>query len=252
MQSTTLEFSGSLGYPLKAVLDVPEEGETRAVALFAHCFTCSKSVKAAVNISRAMAERGFGVFRFDFTGLGRSSGRFDETSFASNVEDIVAAAAFLSESRQAPALLIGHSLGGAAVLQAALRIDASRAVVTIGAPCRPDHVTQLFAESLEEIGANGHATVTIAGRQFTITDAFVKSLNADRMNQVIHDLRRALLIFHAPLDEVVGIENAAHIFQQALHPKSFVTLDDADHLLTQNRDSRYVGAVISAWADRYL
>ncbi len=247
-----LTFPGASGVDLAARLEVPDSEPPRAYALFAHCFTCTKNLKAVSNISTALVAAGIAVLRFDFTGLGESEGDFADTNFSSNVADLVAAATFLEEHYTAPALLVGHSLGGAAVLQAAAQLDAVRAVVTVAAPCDPAHVTHLLAESRAEIEQQGVATVTIGGRSFTITRQFLDDLAEQKMHEIIGNLRRSLLIFHSPLDNVVGIENAARIYEAARHPKSFVSLDHADHLLSNPQDSAYVGMVIAAWASRYL
>ena len=252
MKTTVLKFSGSLEHALVARLDTPDEGAIRAYALFAHCFTCNKNLKAVSNINRKLTEHGIAVLRFDFTGLGESEGDFADTNFSSNVDDLVAAARFLEAEYAAPQLLIGHSLGGAAVLHAAMQLPSVRAVATIGAPAEPTHVAHLFADSREEIEANGAARVVLAGREFTIRKQFLDDLEIGRMQTCIRDLKRALIVFHAPLDNTVGIDNAGAIFKAARHPKSFISLDDADHLLARSRDSRYVGAVIAHWAERYF
>ncbi len=220
--------------------------------LFAHCFTCSKNLKAVVNVSRALTQAGLGVFRFDFTGLGESEGDFADTTFSSNVGDLVAAAEWMAREGRAPEILIGHSLGGAAVLCAAPRVSSARAVVTVGAPSDAAHVKHLLAESIDEIEAKGEAAVELAGRRFTIRREFLDDLDAARVREHIGGLKRALLVFHSPVDTQVGIDNAARIFEAAKHPKSFVSLDRADHLLTDEADSRYVGSVVAAWAQRYL
>lgn len=254
MSSQRTEFTGSQGARLAARLDTPEPAADtpRAWALFAHCFTCSKDTKAAAHIARALADRGFGVLRFDFTGLGGSGGDFANTHFTSNVDDLVAAADWLRAQHGAPALLVGHSLGGAAVLAAAHRIADARAVATLGAPFEPDHVTHQFGDELQVIAAQGQATVTLAGRPFTITQAFLDDLSGQRQASRIRQLRRPLLVMHSPTDTVVGVDNAAAIFQAALHPKSFVSLDGADHLLNQEADARFAADVIAVWASRYL
>ncbi len=220
--------------------------------LFAHCFTCSKNLKAVVNVSRALTQAGLGVFRFDFTGLGESEGDFADTTFSSNVGDLVAAAEWMAREGRAPEILIGHSLGGAAVLCAAPRVSSAHAVVTVGAPSDAAHVKHLLAESIDEIEAKGEAAVELAGRRFTIRREFLDDLDAARVREHIGGLKRALLVFHSPVDTQVGIDNAARIFEAAKHPKSFVSLDRADHLLTDEADSRYVGSVVAAWAQRYL
>jgi putative redox protein len=251
MPSTRTEFAGSQGDRLAARLDTPDRNP-RAWALFAHCFTCSKDTLAAAFIARALAEAGFGVLRFDFTGLGGSGGDFANTHFSSNADDLVAAADWLRANHGAPALLLGHSLGGAAVLAAAERIADARAVVTIGAPFDPGHVTHHFGDRLQLIREQGQATVTLAGRPFTIKQAFIDDLGGQAQAERIHRLRRPLLVMHAPHDQVVGIDNAAGIFKAALHPKSFVSLDGADHLLNRESDARFAAAVIAAWSSRYL
>ncbi|MEM1270219.1 MAG: bifunctional alpha/beta hydrolase/OsmC family protein, partial [Bacteroidota bacterium] len=203
-------------------------------------------------ISRSLTEQGIAVLRFDFTGLGESEGDFADTNFSSNVADLVDAAEFLAEAYQAPRLLVGHSLGGAAVLRAAAELPDVRAVVTIGAPANPGHVRHLLSEGEEEIVANGEATVLLAGRPFRIKKQFLDDLEEASMKSVVSDLRRPLLIFHSPIDQTVGIENAAELYQSAHHPKSFVSLDQADHLLSKPADSMYIGAVLGAWAHRYV
>ena len=254
MPSIRTEFPGSQGATLAARLDTPDAPDTapRAWAVFAHCFTCSKDTKAAAYIARALAAAGFGVLRFDFTGLGGSGGDFANTHFSSNVDDLVAAADWLRSAHGAPALLLGHSLGGAAVLAAAHRISDARAVVTLGAPFDPAHVAQQFGDGLQVIAEKGQATVTLAGREFTITRAFLDDLGGQAQSDRIRQLRRPLLVMHTPQDRQVGIDNAAAIFKAALHPKSFVSLDGADHLLNREADARFAAGVIAAWASRYL
>ncbi len=252
MPTERLTFPGAEGQELSARLEMPADGRASTFAVFAHCFTCGKSAKAAVYVSRALAEQGMGVLRFDFTGLGESEGDFAETNFSSNVEDLVAAARFLQEEHGPPRLLVGHSLGGAAVLHAAAHLDAVRAVATVGAPADPAHVLRHVSEAREEIEARGRATVRLAGRPFTITDQFLRDIEAQRMEEVVSGLGRALLVLHSPVDEVVDVENAARLYGMARHPKSFVSLDDADHLLTDPADARYAGAVLAAWARRYV
>jgi pimeloyl-ACP methyl ester carboxylesterase len=224
-------FTGSAGTELAARLDLPA-GPVRAFALFAHCFTCTKDVLAAKRIAAGLASAGVGVLRFDFTGLGSSEGEFANTDFSSNVEDLVCAAAYLRRNFAAPAILIGHSLGGAAVLASAADIPEAKAVVTIGAPADVSHVLKQFGSSLEEIRDKGEAQVTLAGRRFSIRRAFIEDAEGQRLAGRIGALGKALLVMHAPRDEVVGIENASRIFLAAKHPKSFVSLDDTDHLLS--------------------
>ena len=248
---TLVRFPGASGASLAARLDLPSS-EPRAFALFAHCFTCSKDTLAASRISSALATHGVGVLRFDFTGLGGSEGDFANTNFSSNLADLLAAAAWLREHHRAPAILVGHSLGGAAVLAAAREIPEAVAVATIGAPFDPAHIRHLFAPALPEIAAEGEAEVTLAGRQFRVKKQFLDDLASRNSREAIAALRKALLVFHSPRDTTVDIENAAQIFTAAKHPKSFVSLDDADHLLTRKEDAAYVAAVLAAWAGRYL
>jgi len=244
-------FRGHAGHDLAARLDRPE-GPHLGTALLAHCFTCSKDIPAARRISARLAGAGIEVLRFDFTGLGHSQGEFENTSFRTNIQDIVLAAEALKARGMAPGLLIGHSLGGAAVLGAARKIDSVRAVVTIGAPYDPGHVTRNFGGALDEIEPTGVAEVQPGGRPIRIGKGFVDNVKAETLKGEISQLKRALLILHAPRDETVGIENATDIFIAAKHPKSFVTLDDADHLVTNPRDAEYAAEVIAAWAQRYL
>ncbi|MEX2453837.1 MAG: alpha/beta fold hydrolase [Rhodospirillaceae bacterium] len=251
VRSEKVEFTGALGETLAARLD-SGPGRPRAYALFAHCFTCSKDVFAAARIATALAERGIAVLRFDFTGLGASGGEFANTNFSSNVEDLVAAADYLRERDAAPSLLIGHSLGGAAVLAAAARIAEAKAVVTIAAPADPEHIRHLFTDDMERIEKDGEAEVAIAGRPFTIRRQFIEDISEQKSREAIAGLRKALLVFHSPRDEIVSVDNAARIYTAAKHPKSFVSLDDADHLLTRKDDAVYVADVIAAWAKRYL
>jgi putative redox protein len=251
MTTERITFPGHSGDTLSARLDLPE-GPHLATALFAHCFTCSKDIPAARRIAARLASMGIAVLRFDFTGLGHSKGEFANTTFTSNVGDLNAAAAYLERRGMAPSLLIGHSLGGAAVLKAARDMTGIKAVVTIGAPFDPEHVTHNFADALEDIQTKGKAQVDLGGRPFTIGKAFVEDVQAQALAPAIRDLRAALLVMHAPRDAVVGIENATNIFIAARHPKSFVTLDDADHLVTQARDAEYAAEVIAAWVARYL
>jgi putative redox protein len=251
MPAERFDFTNAKGERLAALLDNPP-GEPRAYALFVHCFTCGKDLQGARRIAEGLTALGIGVLRFDFTGLGASEGEFANTTFSSNIDDVVAAADQLRRTRRAPAILIGHSLGGAAVLAAASRVPEARAVVTIAAPYDPGHVTGLFKERLAEIAAQGEVEVTLAGRPFRIRRSFLDDIAEQNLAPRIGSLRRALLIFHSPTDEVVGIENASHIFAAAKHPKSFVSLDGADHFLTRREDAAYVANVIAAWAERYL
>lgn len=250
-RSQKVSFTGAQGDELAALLDLPA-GPVRAYAIFAHCFTCSKDVFAAARISGALAELGIGVLRFDFTGLGMSGGEFANTNFSSNVADLLCAVDFMRQNLEAPKILVGHSLGGAAVLAAASEVPEARAVATIGAPADARHVTRGFQADLTRIEEDGEAEVELAGRRFQIRRQFIDDLNEHNQRERIGRLRKPLLIFHAPRDEVVGIENAGKIFDAAKHPKSFVSLDDADHLLTRRRDALYVADVLAAWAGRYI
>ena len=251
MPTERMTFTGHAGDELAARLDLPD-GPHLATALFAHCFTCGKDVIAARRIAGRLASEGIAVLRFDFTGLGHSGGEFGNTTFRSNVGDLVAAAGALEARDMAPSLLIGHSLGGAAVLRAAGEIPSALAVATLGAPFDPGHVTHNFADALERIEAEGSAEVDLGGRPITIGRDFVEDVSAARLEPAIRDLRRALLVLHAPRDAVVGIDNATRIFVAARHPKSFVTLDDADHLISRSADAEYAAEMIAVWASRYL
>ncbi len=250
-QSEKVEFEGAQGDMLAARLEMPA-GEPRAYALFAHCFTCSKDIFAASRIAGALAELGFAVLRFDFTGLGASDGEFANTNFSSNVGDLLKAVDYLRTEHEAPSIIIGHSLGGAAVLAAAGQVPEIKAVATIGAPSDPGHVQHLFAAARPEIEARGEAEVSLAGRTFRIQKQFLDDIESHRLSDAIGAMRKALLVFHSPVDQTVGVENAAAIFQAAKHPKSFISLDDADHLLSRHADAIYVATVLSGWASRYL
>jgi putative redox protein len=249
--SEKVTFAGVGGDSLAARLDLPP-GKPRAYALFAHCFTCNKDIFAAARIAGGLAERGIAVLRFDFTGLGASEGDFANTNFSSNVEDLVRAVDFLRETREAPKLLIGHSLGGAAVLAAAGRVPEAVAVATIAAPADPAHVAHHFTEARPEIEAAGEAEVLLVGRPFRIKKQFLEDIEQHRLEAAIAGLKKALMVFHAPRDQTVGIDNASRIFLAARHPKSFVSLDDADHLLSRKADAVYVAEVLAAWTGRYL
>lgn len=249
--SERVTFTGTGGEVLAGRLDRPD-GAPRAVALVAHCFTCGKDSVAASRISKALTDLGIAVFRFDFTGLGESDGEFANATFSSNVADLVRAADHLRTIVAAPALLVGHSLGGAAVLAAAEEIPEARAIATIGAPADPAHVTGLFGDARDRIEATGEETVRLAGRSFRVRREFLTDIARQPQARRIAGLNRALLVLHAPGDEIVGIANARTIFDAARHPKSFVSLDDADHLLTRRADAAYAATVIATWADRYL
>ena len=245
------EFAATGGEKLAAALELPR-GTPRAYALFAHCFSCSKDIRAAREIARALRAEGFAVLRFDFTGLGASEGDFANTNFSSNVDDLVRAADFMREEFEAPSIIIGHSLGGAAAIVAAGRIPEIRGVAVIGAPAEADHVALQIGEQRVEIEEKGVATVKLAGRPFTIKKQFLDDLAAQNVLDCAARLKKPLLIMHAPLDETVGVENATKIFVAARHPKSFVSLDTADHLLSDAKDARYAAGVLAAWAVRYL
>lgn len=251
MKIERIEFAGTDGQKLAARLDAPD-GPIRAHALFAHCFTCGKDIFAASRIAQALTEHGIAVLRFDFTGLGASEGEFANTNFSSNLADLIGAAGHLRRHYQAPSLLIGHSLGGAAVLAAAADIPEVKAVVTIGAPSDPSHVARLFRQQLAQIEAEGEAEVQLAGRPFRIKRQFLLDAAEHRLSERIAQLRRALLVMHAPRDATVDIVNAMHIFTAAKHPKSFISLDDADHLLSRRSDAVYAANLIAAWSERYI
>jgi alpha-beta hydrolase superfamily lysophospholipase len=245
------DFFNAAGERLAALLASPIE-QPRAYALFAHCFTCGKDIHSAKRIAEGLTALGIAVLRFDFTGLGSSEGEFANTTFSSNVADLIAAAAELRRTRQLSAILVGHSLGGAAVLAAAGDVPEARAVVTIGAPCDPAHVTRLFKDRSGAASAAGDIEVALGGRSFRISRAFLDDIAEQKLSERIATLRKALLVFHSPTDEIVGIENASRIFTAAKHPKSFVSLAGADHLLSRRSDATYVANVIHAWAERYL
>jgi len=251
MPTERITFPGHNADQLAARLDMPD-GPHLGTALFAHCFTCSKDIPAARRIASRLVAMGLAVLRFDFTGLGHSQGEFENTSFTSNVDDLVAACRYLDERGMPPGLLIGHSLGGAAVLKAATQMPSVKAIATLGAPFDPEHVMHNFADQLDKIEADGHAEVSLAGRPFRISRNFVEDVKAENLAPAIAGLKRALLVLHAPLDTTVGIENAGQIFAAARHPKSFVTLDGADHLITNPEDAEYAAEVIAAWSARYL
>ncbi len=251
MPTERITFAGHAGDTLAARLDLPD-GPHLATAVFAHCFTCSKDIPAARRIAARLATMGIAVFRFDFTGLGHSEGEFTNTHFSSNVGDLIAAAHYLAGRDMAPDLLIGHSLGGAAVLRAATQIDSAKAVVTIGAPSDPAHLAHQFEAHTDQIASEGQATVSLGGRPFEIRKSFLEDISDQHLSKCIANLNKALLVLHAPRDATVGIDNAAQIFEAAKHPKSFVTLDDADHLITNPKDAEYAAEVIASWVGRYL
>ena len=250
--SRKITFPNQKGQQLAARLEEPAHQSPYAYAIFAHCFTCSKNLKAVRHISQALTQHGIAVLRFDFTGLGDSEGEFANTNFSSNVEDLVSAATFLEENFAAPELLIGHSLGGAAVLLASLQIDSVKALATIAAPARPDHLRRLFSQDLDTIRQEGKAKITLDGRTFTITQQLIDDLENAHRKHDFERIHHPLLILHSPADQVVSIDNASEIYRQAHHPKSFISLDEADHLLSREADSEYVGNMIGHWVQRYL
>lgn len=252
MNLQKVTFQNEAGNTLVGRLELPIDQHPHNFVLFAHCFTCNKNLMAVKNIGKALTSNGFGVLRFDFTGLGESEGDFEDTNFSGNVEDLIAAAKYLEEEYKAPTLLIGHSLGGAAVLFAAAELASVKAVATIGAPSNPVHVKHLINSSIEEIEAQGKATVNLSGRPFTIKKQFLDDLENKSLTETLNKLRKPLLILHSPQDTTVGVNNAEELYVTAHHPKSFISLDGADHLLSDKEDSKYVGSVISGWAERYL
>ncbi len=253
MATEKTRFIGAFGDKISAKLDWPDDRKVRAWVLFAHGFSISKDLKPIRTISKTLVKDGFGMMRFDFTGLGESGGDFSETNFSSNVKDILAAAAYLRKYRAAPSILIGHSFGGTAALMAAQDIPECKALATIGSPCDTYHIVHQFAGQLEEIEEEGEAQVLLAGRPFVIKEQFLDDVANQNMGKAIANLSRALMVFHSPQDRVVGIQNASHIYSEARHPKSFVSLDNADHLLLKNPDDAvYVARVITAWASRYI
>ncbi|MFB6258851.1 MAG: alpha/beta fold hydrolase [Flavobacteriales bacterium] len=252
MKTQKLHFRNKDGEELSARLEWPVDKKPRAFALLAHCFTCSKDLKGLGNLSRGLTAEGIAVLRFDFTGLGESEGDFSETHLSSNVDDLVKAGEHLEAHYGPPALLVGHSLGGAAVLMAASRIDNVEAVATVGAPADPEHVTAHFQDDLDTIEREGGAQVKIGGRPFTIKKEFVDDLSSHHPESQLAELRKPVLVMHSPQDRIVGVDNARRIYQAAHHPKSFISLDGADHLLSKQEDSVYAGKMIAAWVTKYL
>lgn len=252
MSALKITFSNKNNEQLSAQLALPADGRPKAYAIFAHCFTCTKNLNAVRHISRALTQAGIAVLRFDFTGLGESEGEFAETTFSSNIDDLISAADFLQKEYEPAKLLIGHSLGGAAALLACLKISSVEAVVTIGAPADPAHVQKLLAEDLREIKVKGEVSVRISGRSFTIKKQFLDDLGEAHEKHSFEKISKPLLILHSPADEIVNIDNAADIYQQASHPKSFISLDNADHLLTKKEDALYAGSIIASWVSRYV
>ena len=252
MKSKKVKIVNNKGISLAGRMEFPISTKPDAFAIFAHVFTGNKSLNATRNISRALTQNGIAVLRFDFTGLGDSEGDFSDTNFSSNVDDIKAAAEYLSEHFEAPSILVGHSLGGAAAIFAANEIDSIIAVATVGTPSKPEHVTHLFGTSVDVIEKEGSADVSIGGRDFTIKKQFLDDLKQKDMGAILSGMRKAILIMHSPQDTIVGIENAAKIYTKAFHPKSFVTLNNADHMLSKKDDAFYAGTVISSWLKRYV
>ncbi|MEM7550641.1 MAG: bifunctional alpha/beta hydrolase/OsmC family protein [Bacteroidota bacterium] len=252
MKSTKVTFTNKEGIELSGRIELPIGGVPKAFALFAHCFTCSKNFAAVTNISRALTQNDIGVLRFDFTGLGDSSGDFSDTNFSSNVDDLVSAAEFLEKEYEAPKIMIGHSLGGTATLQASSLIGSAQAVATIGSPADPPHVKHLFSKALEDIKEQGYAEVNIGGRPFKIKKHFLDDLEKNSLKSTLPKLDKALLFIHSPQDEIVEVDNAAKLYGYAKHPKSFISLDGADHMMSNKQDSLYAGSIIASWAIRYI
>jgi alpha/beta superfamily hydrolase len=252
MISKRLEFTGSLSYKLSALFDLPEKEEPLAYAIFAHCFTCNKNYKILSYVNQALTENKIAVLRFDFTGLGASQGSFGDTNFSSNIGDIIAAAEFLDLNYEAPKLLIGHSFGGVAVIHAAAGITSCKAVVTIAAPSNLESIRSLLMSKRIDLERNGEAVFTISGRQLNIKKQFLDDHKTTNVWEAIKNLNKPILICHSPLDEVVNFENAYQIFEMANHPKSLISLDKADHLLSDEKDGKYLGQLIAVWASKYI
>lgn len=252
MRSQKFTFENRKGLQLSAILDLPLGEKPKSFAIFAHCFTCGKSLKAARNIGLALTQNGIAVMRFDFAGIGQSEGEFFDTNFSTNVADLLDAADYLTKNHQAPSLLVGHSLGGAAVLLAASQLDSVQAVATLGAPAEPEHVKHLFGSIEDRIRSKGEGEIRIGGKLITIRKHFLDDLEGIDLNTIIGSLKKAILVLHSPQDQIVGISNAKDIYEAARHPKSFMSLDGADHLLLDKKDSMYVGNVIASWVSRYI
>lgn len=252
MNLQKVTFKNNDGDTLVGRIELPADQQPHNFALFAHCFSCNKNLLAVKNISRALIGKGFGVLRFDFTGLGESEGDFSDTNLSGNVEDLLSAASFLKENYKAPSLLVGHSLGGVAVLMAAKKIKSVQAIATIGTPSNAAHVKGLLKNEIGEIKKTGKATVNLGGRAFTIKKQFLDDLESQSLLDLVQELRIPILFLHSPLDTIVGIDHAEALYKAAHHPKSFMTLDDADHLLLEKTDSDYVGGVIAAWSKKYI
>ena len=252
MKNQKLEIQNEKGLKLQAYLELPANQKPNHYAIFAHCFTCTSSLSAVKNISRSLTKHGFAVVRFDFTGLGMSEGEFADSHFSANVQDLIAVNNFLSFNFKAPTLLVGHSLGGAAVISAAFELDNIKAIATIGSPSTVGHVTHLFSHGIDEIKEKGEVEINIGGRPFKIDEEFVSDFYKADLPTTVKNLRKPLLIMHSPIDTIVGIENAEELYRNAHHPKSFITLDNADHLLSNKADSKYVGNIIGVWVQRYF
>ena len=252
MKNEKLQIVNKKGIKLQAYLELPANQKPNYFAIFAHCFTCSSALGAVKNISRSLTNHGFGVLRFDFTGLGRSEGEFADSHFSANVDDLIAVNEFLKENYEAASLLVGHSLGGAAVLVAASKLENIKAVATVGAPATVGHVKHLFSHGIDQIKDKGKVEVNIGGRPFKIDEEFVSDFDKTDLLDIVKTLRKPLLILHSPIDTIVGIKNAEQLYHNAHHPKSFVSLDNADHLLSKSEDSKYVGNVIATWVERYF
>ncbi|RCS26340.1 alpha/beta fold hydrolase [Polaribacter sp. WD7] len=251
MNTIRLEIENKKGLKLRAYLELPANQKPNHFAIFAHCFSCNSNFNAVKNISRSLSNHSFGVVRFDFTGLGRSEGDFSDSHFSANVDDLLAVNDYITKHYKSPSLLVGHSLGGAAAIVAASKLKNIKAVATVGAPATVGHVTHLFSHAVEEVAEKGEVEVTIGGRPFVINQDFVKDFHKTDLPKIIKELRKPILVMHAPFDNIVGIENAHQIYHNAMHPKSFISLDDADHLLSKNSDSVYVGNLIGTWVDKY-
>ncbi|WP_296385039.1 bifunctional alpha/beta hydrolase/OsmC family protein [Winogradskyella sp.] len=252
MRTNRIEIKNKKGYTLAAYLELPANQKPNYYAIFAHCFSCSSNLNATKNISRALTAHGFGVVRFDFTGLGRSEGEFAESHFSANVEDLIAVNDYITEHHKAPSLLVGHSLGGAAVIVAASQLENIKAVATIGAPATVEHVTHHFSHAIEEVANKGEVEINIGGRPFKVNQEFVNDFGKTDLPAITKKLRKPILVMHAPFDRIVGIENAQQLYHNALHPKSFVSLHDADHLLMNSKHSEYAGRMIGEWVKLYF
>lgn len=252
MKTERLNIVNKKGIQLSAKLEFPANQKPEAYAIFAHCFTCSSNINAVRNVSRTLTQHGFGVLRFDFTGLGKSEGEFSDSHFSANISDLIDVHEYMAEHYEAPSLLIGHSLGGAAVLVAASKLETVKAVATIGAPASAEHTTKHFASQIEGIGDDEKIKVNIGGRPFNINREFVDEFKTIDLMEIVKSLKKPLLVLHSPFDKIVGIENAQQIYHHAFHPKSFISLDNADHLLSQTGDSVYVGNLIGTWIQRYF